>query len=131
MLLHPLTLLLQRPLRRVKTSQKQKGPYLYLMDAQRCEVGKKASSIGTADTFRYYAHKFPKLRLTECTVRRLKDEYNDFVKDLPQEKEKNLKNCLAKRSRADHFCWAMSWTCRCESTSSTFVNEGLPLILQW
>ena len=67
------------------------------MDAQRCEVGKKASAIGTADTLRYYARKFPKLRLTEPTVRRLKDEYDDFIKDLPQDKRKELKRIVSQK----------------------------------
>ena len=58
-----------KAIKKSETSRKQKGPYLYLTDTQRCEVGKKASAIGTADTLRYYAHKFPKLQLTEPTVR--------------------------------------------------------------
>jgi len=55
-----------------ETSRKQKGPFLYLTDAQRCEVGKKAYAIGTADMLRYYAGWFPELRLTEPSVRRLR-----------------------------------------------------------
>ena len=89
-----------KAIKKSETSRKQKGPYLYLTYAQRCKVGKKASASGTADTLRYYAHKFPKLRLTEPTVRRLKDEYNDFVKDLPQEKRKKLKERIASQKEA-------------------------------
>ena len=58
-----------KAIKKSETSRKQKGPYLYLRDAQRSEVGKKASAIGTADTLRYYAHKFSKRWLTEPTVR--------------------------------------------------------------
>ena len=47
-----------------ETPQNKKGPYLYLTDTQRCEVGKKAAAIGTSDMLRYYAHQFPDLRLT-------------------------------------------------------------------
>ena len=45
-----------------EASLNEKGPYLYLTDAQRCEVGKKAAAIGTTDTLRNYAHRFPALR---------------------------------------------------------------------
>ena len=62
-------------------------------------MGKKASVIETGDTLRYYAHKFPKLRLTEPTVRRLKDECNDFVKDLPQDKRKEVKEVHRKKKQ--------------------------------
>ena len=61
-----------------EVSQKQKGPYLYLTDAQWYEVGKKAAECGTTNTLRYYSHHFPKLRLTEPTVRQLKGECHDF-----------------------------------------------------
>ena len=52
-----------------ETSRKKKGPYLYLTDAQRYEVGKKAAAIGTTDALRYYAQRYPDLLLTEPTVR--------------------------------------------------------------
>ena len=39
-----------------KTSRSKKRPYLYLMDAQRYEIGKKASPIGTTDALQYYTH---------------------------------------------------------------------------
>ena len=56
-----------------------RGPYLYLTEAQRYEVGKRAAEHGTTDTIRYYAHKYrdvPELcQLKETTVRRLKNLY--------------------------------------------------------
>ena len=82
-----------------ETSRKQKGPYLYLTDAQRYEVGKKAAASGTTNTLRYYADRFPELRLTEPTVRRLKNDYNDFVKDLPQDKRRDLKELPRKKKQ--------------------------------
>ena len=63
------------------------------------KLGKKAAVIGTTDTLRYYAHRFPALRLTEPTVRRLKNDYNDFVKDLPQDKRKELKELPRKNKQ--------------------------------
>ena len=74
-----------------ETSRSKKGPYLYLMDAQCYEVGKKAAAIGTTDALRYYAHRYPDLPLTEPTVRRLMNEYTEFVKDLPEDERKELK----------------------------------------
>lgn len=35
-------------------SRKQKGPYLYLTDAQHYEVGKRAAENGTTTAMRYY-----------------------------------------------------------------------------
>ena len=40
-----------KAIKKNETSQKQKGPYLYLMDAQLLRSGEKAFAIGTADTF--------------------------------------------------------------------------------
>jgi len=42
-----------------KTSQNKKVPCLYLTDAQRYEVGKKAAAVGTTDDF---ANCYPNLR---------------------------------------------------------------------
>jgi len=78
-------------------SRKQKGPYLYLTDAQRYEVGKRAAENGTTNTMRYYAHKFPNLPLKEPTVRRLKDEYQEFVKDLPKGEKNEIKEMPRKK----------------------------------
>jgi len=114
-----------------ETSRKQKGSYLYLTDAQRYEVGKRAAETGTTTMMRYYAHKFPDLRLTEPTVRRLKTEYQDFVKDFQKARKVKSKKCLAKRSKEGHFYLEKSWIDRCKITLNTFVSEGLLLILQW
>ena len=48
-----------------------------------------------------------------------------------RKKEKNLKNCLAERSRAGYFCSTMSWTSKPETKLNIFVSEGMLLILQW
>jgi len=42
-----------------ETSQNKKGAYLYLKDAQRYEVRKKAAAVGTTDVLRYFAHRYP------------------------------------------------------------------------
>lgn len=88
-----------KAIKKSETSQKQKRPYLYLTDAQRYEVGKKAAASGTANTLQYYANQFPELWLTEPTVRRLKNDYNDFVKDLPQDKRRDLKELPRKKKQ--------------------------------
>jgi len=54
-----LALLSRKPSRRMKLHTKLKGPYLYLTDAQRYEVGKKAAAVGTTDALRYFAHRYP------------------------------------------------------------------------
>ena len=80
-------------------SKKQKGPYLYLTDAQRYEVGKKAAECGTTNTLLYYTDHFAKLCLIEPTVRRLKDEYHDFVKDLLKGKKIEVKEMPCKKKQ--------------------------------
>ena len=82
-----------------EASRKKKGPYLYLTDAQRYEVGKKAAAIGTTDALWYNAHRYPDLLLTEPTVRRLKNEYIEFVKDLPEDERKELKELPRKKKQ--------------------------------
>ena len=66
---------------------------------QRFEVRKKAAAIGTTDALRYYAHRYPDLPLTEPTVRRLKNEYTEFVKDLPEDERKELKELPHKKKQ--------------------------------
>ena len=83
----------------ITESRKQKRLYLYLTDAQRYEVGKRAAENGTTTALQYYAHKFPKLPLTEPTVRRLKDEYREFVKDLPKGKKGEIKEMPRKKKQ--------------------------------
>ena len=61
---------------------------------------KRLSPLEQLTHLRYYAHKFPKLRLTEPTVRRLKDEDNDFMKNLPQDKRKELKELPRKKKQS-------------------------------
>jgi len=96
-------MLLQMPLKRVKLHENRRG-HICTWDAQRREVGKKASAIGTADTLRYYAHRFPELKLTEHTDK-LKMNTMILWRIFPKTKEKNLKNCLAKRNKTDYYCW--------------------------
>jgi len=93
-----LTLLSQRPLQRVLHEVK-KGPYLCSTDAQHYEVGKKAAAIGTIDVLWYYVHRYPDLPLTEPTVRQLKNECTEFVKDLPEDERKELKNLPHKKKQ--------------------------------
>jgi len=74
-----------------------------LTDAQHYEVGKREAENETTTALRYYAHKFPKLSLTEPTVRRLKDEYQEFAKDLPKGKKSESKRRLTQRSKEGHL----------------------------
>ena len=76
-------------------TKKQKGPYLYLTDVQRYEVGKRAAECGTTTTIRYYKTKF----LTEPTVRRLKAEYQEFVKGLPKGEKSEVKEMPCKKKQ--------------------------------
>jgi len=80
-------------------TKKQKGPYLYLTDVQRYEVGKRAAECGTTTTIRYYKTKFPNLPLTEPTVRRLKAEYQEFVKGLPKGEKSEVKEMPRKKKQ--------------------------------
>ena len=130
MLLHLLTLLLQRPLRRVKLHENRRGRIYTWWTLNIAKWGKRLPPLEQL-TCCGTTHKFLKLRWQNPQLDDLRMNIMISWRISLKKKEKNLKNCLAKRSRADHFCWAMSWTCRCESTSITFVNKGLPLILQW
>ena len=47
----------------------------------------------------HYAHYYPDLPLTEPTVRRLKNEYIEFVKDLTEEERKELKELPRKKKQ--------------------------------
>jgi len=49
-----------------------------------------------------------------------------FVKDLPEDERKELKELPRKRSRVGHFCLAMNWMGKYESMlNSSFVSGGL------
>ena len=69
----------------VLTTSKKKKEYIKLTDAQRLQIGKKASEIGIAAAIRFYNDKVPDLGrlLTEPTVRRLKHRYNDELRKRP------------------------------------------------
>jgi len=63
-----------------ETSRKQKGPYLYLTDAQRCEVGKKAYAIDIMHGLKTRTELFSKKkvdgeRLPSCCFEKLKEGY--------------------------------------------------------
>ena len=51
-----------------------------LTSTQRCEIGKRAAAHGVSTSLRYYAKKYPRLPLTETSVRRFKNLYKDAVK---------------------------------------------------
>ena len=59
----------------VLTASKKKKEYVKLTDAQRLQIGKKASGIRIAAAIRFYKSKVPDLGqlLMEPTVRRLKN----------------------------------------------------------
>ena len=54
--------------------------YLMLTSTQRCEIGKRAAAHGVTASLRYYANKYPRLPLTETSVRRFKNLYKEAVK---------------------------------------------------
>ena len=66
----------------VLTASKKKKEYVKLTDAQRLQIGKKASEIRKAAAIRFYKSKVPDLGqlLMESTVHKLKNRYNDELK---------------------------------------------------
>ena len=66
----------------VLTASKKKNEYVKLTDAQRLQIGKKASEIGIAAVIRFYKSEVPDLGLllAEPTVHRLKNQYNNEPK---------------------------------------------------
>jgi len=64
----------------VLAASKKKKEYVMLTDAQRLQIGKKASEIGIAAMIRFYKNRLPDLSLTEPTVHRLKHRYNDELR---------------------------------------------------
>ena len=56
----------------------KRGPYQILTPAQRYEIGKRAAEHNTTVSLRYYAEKYPKLKLTEPSVRRFKNLYKEL-----------------------------------------------------
>lgn len=79
-----------------------KQPYCKLSPAQRYEIGKKAAEMGTTSAIRHYKRKYPDLRLTEPTVRRIKNAYLDERKKRPLDSSSDDLLCelpLKKRGR--------------------------------
>ena len=74
----------------VLTASKKKKEYIKLTDAQRLQIGKKASKIGITATIRFYNDRVPDLGrlLMEPTVRRLKHRYNDELRKYNEELRK-------------------------------------------
>jgi len=117
-----------------EASRSKKGPYLYLTDAQHYEVGKKAAAIGTTNALWYYAHHYHDLPLTEPTVRRLKNEYTEFVKDLPEDERKELKELPRKKKQGrplllgneldEQVCEYVKFLCKRGSAVNTTVVMG-------
>ena len=62
------------------TTKKKRGPYLHLTPAQFFQVEKRAAECGVTNTLRYYTKTFPDVQMKEPTVRRLKNEYQSFLK---------------------------------------------------
>ena len=52
-----------------------RGPYTVITPAQKFEVGRRATEIGTTAAIRYYAKNYPDLELKETSVRRFKNNY--------------------------------------------------------
>jgi len=51
-----------------------------LTPTQQCEIGKRAAAHGVTASLRYHAKKYPRLPLTETSVRRFKNLYKETVK---------------------------------------------------
>jgi len=65
----------------IASGEWRRGPYINLKQAsQRCEIGRRAAVYVTTAAMRYHKKNYPKLKLTEPTVRRLKNQYKDEVK---------------------------------------------------
>ena len=57
-----------------------RGPYTVITPAQKFEVGRRATEIGTTAAIRYYAKNYPDLELKETSVRRFKNNYQVHLK---------------------------------------------------
>ena len=53
--------------------------YLMLTSTQRCEIGKWAAAHGVTASIKYYVEN-PRLQLTEASIRRFKNLYNEVAK---------------------------------------------------
>ena len=51
------------------------GPYAVLTPAQKCEISKRTTEIGTTATIRYYVKRYPDICLKEKSVQRFKNNY--------------------------------------------------------
>jgi len=73
----------------IASGERRKGPYIDLKQpSQRCEIGRRAAEYGTTTVMRYYKRNYPDLKLTEPSVQRLKNKYEDeFKKRLLEERE--------------------------------------------
>ena len=64
------------------STDKNRGPYLHLMDEQKYCMGKRASEFGVTNTMQYYLKTFPDLPLLkETSVRWFKNEYEVAIKE--------------------------------------------------
>ena len=80
-----------------QTSTSERGPYVKLTASQRLEIAKRAAEMGTTSTIRYYKCKYPDLKLTEPTVRRLKNSYTFELKKRPLEERSSLEELPTKK----------------------------------
>ena len=84
----------------IASGEWRKGPYINLKQpSQKCKIG-RAAEYGTTSAIRCYKKKYPNLKLTEPTVRRLKNTYKDELKKRPLEERDSLEELpLKKRGR--------------------------------
>ena len=75
----------------------ERGPYVKLTASQRLEIAKKAAEMGTTSAIRYYKRKYPNLKLTEPTVRRLKNSYAFELKKRPLQEKGSLEELPTKK----------------------------------
>ena len=82
-------------------SRGPRGPYNVLTPAQKYEIGKKATEIGTTAAMRYYSKHYPELLLKETSVRRLKTNYQADLKErlkmLKEDSEGTVRELVPKK----------------------------------
>ena len=62
-----------------------RGPYKILTPAQKFDIGKRATEIGTTSAMHYYAKNYPHLDLKETSVRKFKNHYQIQLKTSTKE----------------------------------------------
>ena len=84
-------------------SGRLRGPYKILTPAQKFNIGKRAAEIGTTAVMRYYAKNYSHLDLKERSVRRFKDNYQNFDKGDIRKQHRSRIGSKAKGSSSNDW----------------------------